>query len=428
MSTEYTNSRQKEILSNCLIKIENKLEWLSSAEWRHSHFELLSERIFLDTNVRLSPVTLKRIWGKVSYHSFPSISTLDALAKFIGYENWISFQRVSEKQDKKSIQVLYRKFLEFLNFNFKKFAYAFGVILLIILAVLIASNKWLSQSGSMKAIFDFKPVTLGVPNTVIFTYDAEGSNADSVFIQQSWDPKLRRKVDKNSNIFTTTYYYPGFYKAKLILNDKIVSEKDLHIKSDGWIGTIEKSPVPFYLNYNEIYGSDMIEINSDHLIKRGYDLNAKLPNTNLYIVEDFGEISGNDFKLITKFKNTLGMGEAICQKSNIYILYSEARYNIPFSIKGCIGELNMMIPGKFIGGQKNDLSGFGVDFSDWVTLEVTAVNGGLEMMVNKQSVYKDTLSVDPGKLIGVKYKFHGTGAVKSLEIQSAGQIKFETSF
>ncbi len=271
-------------------------------------------------------------------------------------------------------------------------------------------------------------MAVGLPNTVIFTYDVKESNTDSVFIQQSWDPKLRHKVEKSGSIFTTTYYYPGFYKAKLLLDDQIVSEKDLYIKSDGWIGTIEKSPVPFYLDEGEISGSDMIEISSDHLVERGYDLNSELPNTDLYIVEDFGEVSGNNFKLTTRFKNTLGRGEAICQKTSVFILCSETPFIIPFSIKGCIGELNMMLPGKFIGGQKNDLSGFGVDFSDWIELEVTVVNGLLEIKVNSQAVYKDTLSVDPGKLVGVRYKYHGTGAVRSLEIQSAGQLAFESSF
>ena len=102
MSTNTNNSRQKELLNGCLRKIENKLEWSNAGEWRHSHFELLSEKIFEETKIRLSAVTLKRVWGKVSYHSFPSISTLDALARFIGYENWISYQQASEKSQQKS--------------------------------------------------------------------------------------------------------------------------------------------------------------------------------------------------------------------------------------------------------------------------------------------------------------------------------------
>jgi len=428
MSVETNNSRQKELLNGCLRKIEIKLEWSNSVEWRHSHFELLSKRIFEDTKVRLSAVTLKRVWGKVSYQSFPSISTLDALALFIGFDNWISYQQFPEQSDQQSQQTPVRIFLKSFNLSKRRFAYGSGILILIGIAVLIASAKWPNLSGDKTVSFDFKPVAIGLPNTVIFTYDVKESNTDSVFIQQSWDPKLRHKVEKNGSVFTTTYYYPGFYKAKLLLDDQIVSEKDLYIKSDGWIGTIEKSPVPFYLVKGEISGSDMIEISSDHLVERGYDLNSELPNTDLYLVEDFGEVSGNNFKLTTKFKNTLGRGEAICQRTSVFILCSETPYIIPFSIKGCIGELNMMLPGKFIGGQKNDLSGFGVDFSDWIELEVTVVNGLLEIKVNSQAVYKHTLSVDPGKLVGVRYKFHGTGAVRSLEIHSAGQLAFESSF
>ncbi len=241
MSTNTNNSRQKELLNVCLRKIEIKLEWSNSVEWRHSHFELLSERIFEDTKVRLSAVTLKRVWGKVSYHSFPSISTLDALARFIGFDNWITYEQVSERFDQQSQQTPVRTFLKSLNLNKKRLTYGSGILILIGIAVLIASAKWPNLSGNSTVGFDFRPVTVGLPNTVVFTYDVKESNTDSVFIQQSWDPKLRHKVDKSGHIFTTTYYYPGFYKAKLLLDDQIVSEKDLYIKSDGWIGTIERT-------------------------------------------------------------------------------------------------------------------------------------------------------------------------------------------
>ena len=133
MSIKYNNSRQKELLNDCLIKIENKLEWLSSVEWRHSHFELLSDRIFFETKVRLSAVTLKRLWGKVSYHSFPSITTLDVLAQFIGYENWISYQQVSGQSDRQSRQTKVRTFLKSINLYERKLAYGFVIIILIII-------------------------------------------------------------------------------------------------------------------------------------------------------------------------------------------------------------------------------------------------------------------------------------------------------
>ncbi|MCL6220293.1 hypothetical protein [Zunongwangia pacifica] len=74
------------LLSKCLKKIERKLNWVASEQWQQKHFESLSELIFEKNKVRLSPLTLKRLWGKTKYDSNPSASTLDALARFLDYE------------------------------------------------------------------------------------------------------------------------------------------------------------------------------------------------------------------------------------------------------------------------------------------------------------------------------------------------------
>ena len=79
-------------LQQCLQQIENKLGWGSSADWLNQDFQLLSDRIFEETRVRLSITTLKRVWGKVNYDSVPSISTLNTLALFLGYENWSAYR------------------------------------------------------------------------------------------------------------------------------------------------------------------------------------------------------------------------------------------------------------------------------------------------------------------------------------------------
>ncbi len=51
-----------------------------------------------------------------------------------------------------------------------------------------------------------------------------------------------------------------------------------------------------------------------------------------------------------------------------------------------------------------------------------------ETLINNQSVFQDALSADPGKLVGVRNIFHGTGAVRSLEIHSPDQVEFKTAF
>lgn len=70
---------------------EEKTGWGNSDLWRNQDFLELSDLIFGQTGTALSHVTLKRIWGKVRYESLPHTSTLNTLARFLGYQNWREF-------------------------------------------------------------------------------------------------------------------------------------------------------------------------------------------------------------------------------------------------------------------------------------------------------------------------------------------------
>src|SRR5688572_20850844 len=86
-------TEEKDLLEISRTGIERSLGWGSSGNWTNQDFEELSERIFDKTQVKLSVSTLKRIWGKVKYDSSPNTATLNALAVFLGYENWKSFRQ-----------------------------------------------------------------------------------------------------------------------------------------------------------------------------------------------------------------------------------------------------------------------------------------------------------------------------------------------
>jgi hypothetical protein len=81
------------LLSHCKKLIEEKLGWGNSEKWTNQDFEELSQRIFEATTITLSPTTLKRIWGKVKYDSAPTITTLNTLAQFTGFEHWRAFRQ-----------------------------------------------------------------------------------------------------------------------------------------------------------------------------------------------------------------------------------------------------------------------------------------------------------------------------------------------
>ena len=79
------------ILARLLNDIEIELGWGSADTWSTADFDTLGDRIHERTGVQLSATTLKRVWGRIAYKSSPSPTTLDALASYLGYENWRTY-------------------------------------------------------------------------------------------------------------------------------------------------------------------------------------------------------------------------------------------------------------------------------------------------------------------------------------------------
>jgi hypothetical protein len=408
---------QKELdhLSKCRDLIEQKLSWGKSEQWQNQDFENLSELILNETKVSLSSSTLKRIWGKVNYTSSPNLATLNVLAQFAGYENWRKFTSTHDdsfqhiEHAKQASRWAIKKSFIWIG--------SAGISLIVIFSILAfqKSEKLLTYDDIE---FKSRPISKGLPNTILFQYNASNSNADSVFIQQSWDPRLRFKVAKDNHEYASTYYYPGYYRAKLILNDSVVGEHDLYVRTEKWLGTIDRNPIPLYINADQLMKNGIYAITEDDLHALNIELGKEIPQVSIFDVHDFGEISATDFEFETEVQSTYKAGDAVCQNTQIVILCSNGYFVIPLSIKGCVGELSLIMNEEEIKGSTTDLSSFGVDFNSWAKVKLTVHQQVATITVNDKVAYKGEVHGNAGKIVGLRYKFNGTGAVKSSIVKS----------
>jgi hypothetical protein len=402
-------------LSQCRSLIEEKLGWGNSVDWQNQDFENLSERIFEETKVLLSTSTLKRIWGKVRYQSTPNTTTLDGLAQFVGYPDWRTFKASkSQSLEDKKIESTPKRVL---NWPFKKVLFIAVLILFTIF-----TGFWLGKKNGKllqyeNVQFTSKPVTLGLPNTVIFQYDASHSTADSVFIQQSWDPGRRFRVDKQLHEYTSTYYLPGYYRAKLILNDSIVKEHDVYIATEGWIGMIENNPIPVYLPNDLFKARTTMGIYEKDLLEQKIEIQKEVPVCTITKVDTSIDVPSENFSLLAQLTNTYNKSDGICQKTYITLFGTEGVIEIPLSRIGCVGEIGLMIGMNYIDGRTSDLSGFGVDFKKEVELRCETKNQKIEIRVNDHIAYTGEFKQNIGRLVGAKIKFIGTGVVHYFELK-----------
>lgn len=402
------NKEEHIVLKACLLKIEEKLGWGKSSKWHSDVFIELSEIIRVETNVLLSPTTLKRVWGKVNYNSFPSISTLNTLAKFAEYENWRDFK--NNYSTKKS------------SFIQKKVVPYLGIIVPSAAVLTLVFISFFSMTGIKKRAsnksfdhitFSSNPITKGLPNSVVFDLNIEGISSDSIYIQQFWDKTKTIKLRSDQKQATGIYYYPGYFRSKLLIDGEIIKEHDLFIKSHGWVGTVDYRPIPKYISNNELKSG---RLSLPKAIVKEVSNNENPINSSFHYIEDFKNTSGDNLFIKTRVRNVYNDKWATCQTLRFVILGTEGALIIPFTKLGCVSNINLMMNDYYLSGKENDLSAFGVDLSHFRDISIKIVDKNVSIIVDAKKIYQASYNESIGNFVGIRYRFLGAGDVESLEI------------
>jgi hypothetical protein len=428
------------LLASCLKKIETQLNWGESIDWTNRDFELLSEQIAGKTGVTLSIVTLKRIWGRIRYDNKPTQTTLNTLAKFIGYAEWRCFkQAYIGLADRIGIDPMQQARAEKMDHTGEKRnryfpAMGIGVLLFMGLLFYFILYKQIAAANLNPEYYDFSSkttVTDGLPNSVVFEYDAKRAKAtDTVRIQQSWDKRLSQVVSRTGNRHTSIYYYPGFFRAKLTVNGQIMAEHDIAIKTHGWLPMIEQATVPVYLAEADARRDNKFGLPLTVLEKNHIPLQPETPWVSYCQVKEFdSSLLTDNFILETKIRNEYKEGAAACQNAVIQILCENGALVIPLSNKGCSSDLNLYLINKPVSGKTNDLSAFGTDMSDWVVLKCKVVDKMMNVYINNILVYQKKFTANASIIEGLRYRFQGTGSIAYVRLTKPnGKISYEENF
>jgi hypothetical protein len=424
--------KNKHWLLLCREDIVKSLEWGACAEWSNQDFELLSEKIWEKTNVKLSLSTMKRIWGKVKYENFPNSVTLNALSAFLGYSNWRDFCDQHPIPEIKAISVFAEKIPPITDSNraiesrLKMFIRTNlrrkGITLVTILAaavvvIIMYSKKEKKQEVSSSYQFTSKKVTDNLPNSVVFTY--AGTNAsDSVMIQEEWDSTRTVKVDAAGEQHTSVYYYPGYFRAKLIVNNRVVQESPVVIQTKGWKAIAGRKPLPIYFKDKDINQKGFIGISADQLEKAlsTNDLNSKLVEFDN--VREFPGINSRDFTFEVTLRNASTVEESLCRQIRVVVLGTDDAIVLPLADVGCIAKLDLFTGDAPITGFDHDLSAFGCDFSRFQDLKCQVEGQILSVFLNDKMVFTAPERKALGRIVGTKIFFEGAGQVQHVKLWS----------
>ncbi|MDZ4709855.1 MAG: hypothetical protein SH818_15755 [Saprospiraceae bacterium] len=424
-----SDNMEKELIDLCLAQIEDKLSWGPNAEWSNYDFEKLSEEIQSKTQVVLSITTLKRIWGKVKYENAPSLTTLNTLARYNDYEDWRCFKFKVRKNPESTVSLPVPIFqngaalanqtgISTIKRN-KKFVplyLSLGLVGMISLYALTSisfkKEKPLAPNPDLFSFEANKVLTRGLPNSVVFHYDASRALSDAVFISQTWDVRRKVRVDKSKTDHSAIYHYPGYFRAKLIIDSVIVKTHDIQIVTDGWLALVENGNNPVCFKKSDFERPDLVEIDEPTLAKYNLTLLPESPKIRFFNQADLGPLLNDNFIFETTLKNPHQTGDNVCQYVQVLIQCKDDIIIVPLSAPACIGDLRLSFAGAQIQSKEADLSGFGCDLSQWTHLKIVTQDRFVQFFVNGKKAYELTFPHDPTDIVGVQFRFNGVGSIK----------------
>lgn len=404
-------------IGECLALVESRFNRGTREQWTNYDFEKLSDEIQQATDVMLSITTLKRVFGKVKYDHAPSTATLNALAKYAGFSDWGTFRAKAATEEEHFEKPKKERSAGYRPWSKRWFWWTGSVVivlfLLFFLAALPSRHSPVTSDPGAYSFSSNKVLTAGVPNSVIFHYDASAAANDSVYIAQNWDTRRKKRVSKTDHTYSSVYYYPGFFRAQLIVGGKSVKHHDLLIASVGWLAAAEKPDVPVYFKKEEFQKDSMVEVTAALLDTYHLALQPQAPTIRFCNVREMPGLSNDNFTFETTLKSEFEAGTAACQYVEILILCKNDVIIIPVCRKGCVGNLRLYAAGRELSSGKDDLSGFGCDPANWVTLRVESVRSHMRFIVNGKDAAELDFPNPPSGIVGVAYRFTGPAAIKN---------------
>lgn len=424
------NNNDPVYLAACCAAIEEQLGWGPSVVWTNQDFENLSESILEATGVTLSSTTLKRIWGRVKYDSAPTATTLNTLARYLGYEHWRAFRQHEdqkttgrpEQQQHPAEENITAADASAAKKRYIWTAVALGVV--IVTAILGFNSIRNKKNAAAEEVppadkYTFssrKTVTEGVPNSVIFDYDASAApSGDSIFIQQNWDPTKRFRVSRTQHQATSVYYYPGHFRARLVVDGREVKRHSLLITTKGWLPMIERPDVPVYFKEEETVKNGEMGISETQILEKNVPMQPDAPWVRYSKVGGWDSLHVKNFHFSAEVINDYGEGSAVCRHTEIILLCEGSAIMIPLAGVGCVSDLNLLMVDHFVSGKKQDLSGFGTDLSKWTKVSCDAKDGLVTVRVDDRPAYQSTIAED-AKIVGMHFRFKGTGRVRNVTL------------
>jgi hypothetical protein len=407
-----------------IIQIFSENGYSDLASMTQRDFDHIGEQLRQKSGTLISGTTIKRLaYGE--FTRLPQIATLNAIAIYFNYKTWQDYKadKIKNGQEKEPAKEVTRRFsLHYLSIP---------AIVIIIAGIYFFGTSRGTVENAETASFSFRKNTSNdIPNSVVFNYNIDEVQADSFFIQQSWDANRRVRIYKNKYTLTDIYYEPGYHIAKLIANDSAIREVDVSIPTDRWffyaIDNVANY-IPEYVKADSIGSQGSLRLTVEQLLEHGIDVNKDKRYHYVYFPSQMNVPSDN-----FKFKTRVRMREvrrSPCPYIEIELFCQRSFMIMRSTTKGCAHEALIQFGEQILPGTDNDLVSISYDVSQWTDIEIIVKNKVATVKVNDKEAFSTQFATDTKYLSGLGYISNGLCEVDKAELIGLdGKVMYKNDF
>lgn len=416
---------EQAIVKTSVIEIFNKNGYSDLTSMTQRDFDHIGEQLQEKSGILISGTTVKRLaYGEFS--RLPQIATLNAIANYFNYKTWQEYKasKIKDGPEKEPVQKVNRRKVSL------KYLSVPGVIIILASIYFFRTTNG-TVNNAEKASFSFRKNTSNdIPNSVVFNYNIDEVQADSFFIQQSWDKNRRVKIYKNNYTLTDIYYEPGYHIAKLIANDSVIRTSDVSIPTDRWFFYAIDNIINYtseYIKVDTFVNKGRLGLTIPQLQKNNIEVSKDKRYHYVYFPSQMN-IPGDNFKYKTRIRMQ-EVRNSLCPYIEIELYCQRSFMIMRSTTKGCAHEAFIVFGEQLKKGSDTDLLPITFDVSQWTDIEITVKNKVAALKINDKEVFSTRYTTDTKYLAGLGYISNGLCEVDRVELTGLdGKVMYKNEF
>ncbi|WP_343556366.1 hypothetical protein [Sphingobacterium sp.] len=420
-------NKESTLLELCCQKVLDKFGGTHNNHLKNSDYIRLSGQIKKETKIHISTNTLKRLLGKLNTTEryYPQKATRDALAKYIGLENWEEFESIhlADKSAEFPLQEDTQTTTSTANRgNIKKtYIKIFVLFLFLIAASLIIwhfrKNNTRSQQNATLICINPKGTS---PHSAIFKLATEEkvnfNNAEYTISFRDW----KRGKDLFSDS-TMTYYYeiPGVYYPTLLYKNKVIDTSLVYLQTVGWEVTAQSqydTTRVFPIMGLKKDSNPIPKVDIKDILSSGVDTLRTFFTIYSYIKPT--TISGDNMHFAAFVSTSPERPGVRCSKVDITIFGEHDYHYLSIMKPACSTWSYYKFSELGQSGQSSDLRAINHDLSQGGKIDIQIKNKNVKMFINEKEVLNTSYKTSIGKVLGVNITFSGIGRFSDYKLSS----------